>query len=251
MVRRRRDQADALRRVAHLGDHRVDLVAGQLSAFAGLCALRHLDLHHVGIDEIFRRHAEPAGRHLLDRRAHGIAVGHRLVAIGLFAALARVRLAADTVHRDRQRGVRLARDRSVGHGAGRETLHDVGGRLDLVERDRLAAVFLGALDAEQATDRQQALVLFVEQLGEGAILVLRVAAHRVLQQADRIGVPVMRLAADAQRIFAADVQHAAIDWRVAEGSGMTHDGFRRDLVEADALDLRGGAGEEFGDELAR
>jgi hypothetical protein len=46
MVRRRRDQADARRRVAHLGDDRVDLVAGQLAAFAGLGALRHLDLHH-------------------------------------------------------------------------------------------------------------------------------------------------------------------------------------------------------------
>ena len=77
VVRRRRDQADALRRMAHLGDHRVDLVAGQLAAFAGLGALRHLDLHHVGVDEIFRRHAEPARRDLLDRRAHRIAVGQR------------------------------------------------------------------------------------------------------------------------------------------------------------------------------
>ncbi len=71
VMRRRRDEADARRRMAHLGDHRIDLVAGQLSAFAGLCALRHLDLDHVGIDEIFRRHAETPRRHLLDRRARG------------------------------------------------------------------------------------------------------------------------------------------------------------------------------------
>ena len=44
VMRRRRDQADAGRRVAHLRDPRVDLVAGQLAAFAGLGALRHLDL---------------------------------------------------------------------------------------------------------------------------------------------------------------------------------------------------------------
>ena len=44
VVRRRRDQADAGRRVAHLRDPRIDLVAGQLTAFAGLGALRHLDL---------------------------------------------------------------------------------------------------------------------------------------------------------------------------------------------------------------
>ncbi len=130
VVRRRRDQADALRRMAHLGDHGVDLVAGQLSAFAGLRALRHLDLHHVGIDEIFRRDAEPARRDLLDRGAHRIAVRHPLVAIGFLAALAGVRLAADPVHRDGERGVRLARDRAVGHRAGRETLDDVDRGLD-------------------------------------------------------------------------------------------------------------------------
>jgi len=33
-------------------------VAGQLAAFAGLRALRHLDLDLVGVDEIFRRDAE-------------------------------------------------------------------------------------------------------------------------------------------------------------------------------------------------
>ncbi len=102
VVRRRRDQADARRRMPHLGDGRVDLVAGQLSAFAGLGALRHLDLHHVGVDEIFGGDAEAARGDLLDRRAHGIAVRQRLEAVALLAALAGVGLAADPVHRDRQ-----------------------------------------------------------------------------------------------------------------------------------------------------
>ena len=62
VVRRRRDQADARRRVAHLGDGLVDLVAGQLAAFAGLGALRHLDLHHVRVDEILGGDAEAARR---------------------------------------------------------------------------------------------------------------------------------------------------------------------------------------------
>ena len=70
VVRRRRDQADAGRRVAHLGDDGVDLVAGQLAALAGLRALRHLDLHHVGIDQVLGGRAEPARGDLLDRRAH-------------------------------------------------------------------------------------------------------------------------------------------------------------------------------------
>jgi hypothetical protein len=69
VVRRRRDEADARRRMAHFGDGLVDLVAGQLAALAGLGALRHLDLQHVGVDEVFGGDAEPAGGDLLDRRA--------------------------------------------------------------------------------------------------------------------------------------------------------------------------------------
>ena len=39
VMRRRRDEADARRRMAHLGDDGIDLVAGKLAAFAGLGAL--------------------------------------------------------------------------------------------------------------------------------------------------------------------------------------------------------------------
>src|ERR1700716_220575 len=66
------------------------------------------------------------------------------------AAFAGVRLAADPVHGDRQRGVRLARDRAERHGAGGKALDDVLGGLNLVERDRLALLVLGGLDPEQA-----------------------------------------------------------------------------------------------------
>ena len=69
MVWRRRNQADARGGVADAGDPVVDLVAGQLAAFAGLGSLRHFDLQHVSIDQIFSGDAEPAGSHLLDRRA--------------------------------------------------------------------------------------------------------------------------------------------------------------------------------------
>ena len=151
----------------------IDLVAGQLSAFAGLGALRHLDLHHVGIDEIFRRDAKAARRDLLDRRAHGIAVRHRLEAVGFLAAFAGIRLAADAVHRDRERGMRLARDRAERHRAGREAPHDVLGGLDLVERHRLAAVFFRALDAEQAADGDELLGLLVQHFAR-----IRGSAHR-------------------------------------------------------------------------
>src|SRR3979490_2245927 len=83
VMRWRRDQADAGRRAADAGDVLVDLVTGQLAALAPLRAPPHLDLQVVGIDQVFGRHAEAARGHLLDGRAHGIAVGQRLEAVGL------------------------------------------------------------------------------------------------------------------------------------------------------------------------
>ena len=130
--------------MTHLRNRLVDLVAGQLAAFAGLRALRHLDLHHVGVDEIFGGDAKASRRDLLDRRAHAVAVRQRLVAVALLAAFAGVRLAADPVHRDRERGMRLARDRAVGHRAGGEPLDDALCRLDFLDRNRLAAEFFRA-----------------------------------------------------------------------------------------------------------
>ena len=78
VVRGRRDQADARRRVAQARDLDVDLVAGQLAALARLGALRDLDLQHVGVDQVGRRDAEARGGDLLDRRAARIAVGVEL-----------------------------------------------------------------------------------------------------------------------------------------------------------------------------
>src|ERR1700704_3437320 len=161
VVRGRRDEADAGHRVAHLGDNLVDLVPGKLAAFAGLCSLRHLDLHHVGVDEVFRRHAETARGDLLDRGAHGVAVRHRLEAVGLLAAFAGIRLAADAVHGDRERGMRFARDRAERHRPGGEAAHDVLCRFDLLDRDRLAAVLVRRLEPEQAADGEEALGLLV------------------------------------------------------------------------------------------
>ena len=139
VVRRRRDEAHAGGRVAHAADVLVDLVAGQLAALAGLGALGHLDLQLVGVDEVVDRHAEAAAGDLLDRRAARVAVVVGREADGVLAALAGVRLAAEAVHRDRQRLVRLARDRAERHRAGGEALDDLLGGLDLVERDRLDA----------------------------------------------------------------------------------------------------------------
>ena len=58
VMRRRRNQADTRRRVPRLRDPRIHLVPGQLTALAGLGALRHLDLQFVGVDQILAGHTE-------------------------------------------------------------------------------------------------------------------------------------------------------------------------------------------------
>ena len=244
VMRRRRDQPHAGRRVPHLGDHRVHLVPRQLAALAGLGALGHLDLHHVGIDEVFGGHAEAARGHLLDRRAHGIAVGHGPEAVRLLAALAGIRLAADPVHRHREGRMRLARDRTEGHRPGREPLDDPGRRLDLVERHRR----LRRDQLEQAPDGHHPMVLVVHQPGEVAIFPGQRAAHRVLQMGDGVGRPVMLLAAQAVGVLAAGIERVAVDRRVAIGEPVAFDGLPRDLRQPRPADGARGAGEEPLDE---
>jgi hypothetical protein len=138
--------------MAHARDDVVDLVAGELPAFAGLGPLGHLDLHHVGVDKVFCGDPEAARGDLLDRRTHRVPVWQRLVAIRFLAALASVRLAADAIHGDGERCMRLARNRAVAHGPGREALDDLDGRLDFLERHGRAAVFRRILQPEQRAD---------------------------------------------------------------------------------------------------
>src|SRR5437660_1074083 len=94
VVRRWRDQRNARYRVAQTGDQGRDLVRGKLAAFAGLRALRDLDLELVRAHQVVRRDPEPPRRDLLDAVIRAVAVLERGVGIGVFAALARVRASA-------------------------------------------------------------------------------------------------------------------------------------------------------------
>ena len=181
VMRRRRDQAHARRAVANAGDFLVDLVAGQLAAFARLGALGHLDLQLLGADQVFAGDAEAAAGHLLDGAGAAIAVGVGLIADRVFAPFARVALAADAVHGDGQRLVRFSRDRAVRHRAGGKSLDDLVGRLDFVERHRL----VGRLEFEQPAQREQLPLLIVDQLAELAELLAAVELRGVLQLGDR------------------------------------------------------------------
>ena len=113
VVRRRRDQADTGRGMTGLGDPGVHLVARQLATLAGLCALGHLDLQVVAVDEVLARHAEAAGRHLLDGRTAEVAVGVGLEPVGVLATFAGVGLPSHAVHGDGESFVGFCRDRPV------------------------------------------------------------------------------------------------------------------------------------------
>ncbi len=136
VMRRRADQADARRRMPNAGDVFVDLASGQFAAFTGLRALHDLDLQLVGVRQIVDRDAEPAAGDLFDRGALRVAVRQRNEADRIFAAFAGVRLAADAVHRDGERFVRLLRDRAEAHRAGDEAPDDLLLRLDFLDRHR-------------------------------------------------------------------------------------------------------------------
>src|SRR5258706_985012 len=202
----RRDEAYARNGVANARDVLRDLVAGKLAALARLGALRHLDLQVVRIHQVLGRDAEAARGDLLDRRAHGIAVGERLVADGILAALAGVGFTADAIHRDRHRRVRLVRDRAERHGARGEALDQRLGAFDLVERHRSVRL----PDAEEAAQREQLLALFVDELRILLVGRVRARTHGVLQLGDRVGRPHVRFAAYSIGAFAAGVEVVAI-----------------------------------------
>ena len=124
VVRRRADQAHPRGGVAGAGDPRVDLGTGELATLARLRPLGHLDLQLAGVDQVLARHPEAAAGDLLDRAVPRVAVRERRVAGRILAPLAGVGLAAQPVHRDRERLVGLRGDGAVAHGAGLEAAHD-------------------------------------------------------------------------------------------------------------------------------
>ena len=159
MMRRRRNEADARRGAARLGDIRKDFLAGQFAAFAGLGALRHFDLQFLRVDEVMTRHPEAATRDLLDRGIFRVAICFENVARRVFAAFAGVRAAPEAIHRDGQRLVRFLADRAVAHRAGLEPFDDALDGFDFLNRQRL----FRKLEIEQAAQRAEMLGLVVHQ----------------------------------------------------------------------------------------
>src|SRR5690606_16572727 len=90
MVRRGRNQTNPGCGMTQPADVLIDLVTGELTAFAGLCALGHFDLQFYGVVQVVNRHAKPTAGHLLDGRPAPVAVCVDLKTTGTFAAFARI-----------------------------------------------------------------------------------------------------------------------------------------------------------------
>ncbi|TFA98676.1 hypothetical protein CCMA1212_009587 [Trichoderma ghanense] len=198
VVRRGRDETDAGSRVSSASNGLGDLVARQLATLARLGALGHLDLELIRVGKVGRRDTESTRGDLLDSRAHGIAVGKSLGSLGILTTFTGVGLAAQSVHGDGERRVRLHGDGAVRHGTGAEASDDVGPWLDLVNGHRLALI---KLEVKQATQRAR-LDLLVLASGVGLVRLVVLGANCILQVSNGSRVVDVSLAAVAPVVFA-------------------------------------------------
>src|SRR5439155_27062059 len=176
---------------------------------------------------------ETRGRDLLHGAAPPVAVRILLVPRRILAALAGVRLAAEAVHRDRERLVRFLTDRSIRHRSRGESLHEALDRFDFVDRDRLR----GRLQLEQPAERRVLAILIVHQLRvllEDGVLA---ASRRMLQLEDGVWIEQVVLAVAAPLIFAAPFEIGLSARTRRKRARVPLERFVGDDVEADAADL--------------
>src|SRR4029077_17494060 len=110
--------------MAHLGDPRIHLAAGEFASLPWFRALRHFDLKLFCLGQIIAGYAKAARSHLLNGAVLGIAVWLGDISRWIFAPLAGFALAADSIHGDGQCLVRFFADRSIRHGAGLKAFDD-------------------------------------------------------------------------------------------------------------------------------
>ncbi len=244
VVRRRRNQRHARRAAAKLGDDGADLVAGNLAALAGLGALRHLDLDLGGAGQVLGGDAEAARGDLLDAAVLGVAVFHRREAGAVLAALAGIGFAADAVHGDGERLVRLGRESAERHAGGGEAAADLLHRLDFLQRNGRTL-----FQAETLTqgDRRGGF-----HGGDILLVVLPLAGLVGALDAD-VGVEAL----DERRSVGVKFAVAAVTVKalvgqlgaLRESAAVAGERLLRDVAEAEALDLGGRAGEGVIDDL--
>ena len=239
VVRRRRNQFDTGRRMADLRDPGIHFRPRQLTALTRFRALGHLDLQFLGLGQIVARYAKTPRSHLLDRAILGIAIGFEHVAGRIFATLAGIAAAAETVHRDGQTLVRLLADRAVGHRSAFEAPGDRLDRLDLFNRDRFRIAF----KLQQAAQGRQTLRLIIDLIGILLIDLVAVFARRPLEQVNRLRVEEVLFAVLAPLIMATDVERLDLGRNRRECRLVAGQRLARDIFDTHTLDLGRGPGE--------
>ena len=238
VMRRWRDQRGPRHHVPQRCDVRRDLFPRQLAAFAGLGALRHLDLELRGARQVGGRHAEPAGGHLLHRRVRIALVTVWRVPSRVLPALAGVGPRPEPVHRARDILVRLRAERAQRHRARLETLRDALERLHSIDVDRVA---VGG-ERQQVAQRRRRATL--HQFGVRPVLLTAPALRHFVQGTPDLGL--VRVVVAGAGVL---VPAAAGDLPVAVGVRVPLEHVPRDVLEADAANARGGAGEGMLDHL--
>ena len=244
VVRRGRDEAHTGGAVAGLGDPRIHFCTGQVAALTGLCALCQFNLNLLCRDEVFARHAEAGGCHLLDL---GIALA--VVALFGFAALAGVAPAAQAVQCDGDGLMGFTAQCAVAHGRGFEPLDDGRHRLDLFQRD--AAV--GVIVEVQQTAQMHALFAHVVH-GAGKVLegLVVVGEACFLEQVNGLRVEQVLFLAAAEFVRTAvgklhvDVQTQRVEGRIVLGLDVG-----LNVLKVDAAHTADRAGEILVDDLFR
>src|SRR5260221_9830081 len=133
MVRWGRNESNTGGGMSYPADPFVNFVTRQLSAFARLRPLRHFYLKLTRITEIKTGYTKTAGSNLLDRRIFPISVFFTEETGFVLTAFTAIALASNPVHRDRQRTVRLVRNRTKRHGTGCKAFEDILFRLYFAE----------------------------------------------------------------------------------------------------------------------
>ena len=275
MMRRWRDQADTGDGVTQLSNVFADLMARQLTAFAGFCALTHLDLNLVCTRQVGFCHTEASACHLFDTGAQRIALFQRnvshnavfaqdrlqcvallnrrmtfahfcFVALRILAAFTGVALASDSVHGHSENRVGFCRDGPERHGAGCEALHNFFCRFDLFQRNRLRRI---NIKFHQAAQRHLALALVVDDFGIFLISLIRVAACGVLKFSNCLRRPHMLFAAGSPLIFAESRKQFMTMVLIGKGFLMLLDCLAHHVKNAQASDFAAGTGEVAVDEL--
>ena len=246
VMRRRRDQLDARRRVAYPADVLVHLETRELAALAGLRALSHLDLEVGSVHQVVGGDAEAAGGHLLDGAGPRVTVGVRGEAVVVLSALARIALCADAIGGYGQGLVCLAADGAQRDCAGGKPLDDLDCRLHLIDWDGLVQ----HLEVEQAAQCGQLPLPLVDERGEPLVGWVAITAGGVLQEGDGLGVVHVVLAVAPPVVGPAliDLQLAG---QVTVGIAICVTPARLFLngVQTNAAYARGGPGEVLVDRL--